>query len=253
MISRTSLPGNQSKLISVQPITSSASNPYFLETSAQQKTRYPSKSKTQRGPGVYQSFHKRMSVQTTVVQQLDLSPYASKFKSREKQRSSMASSRSREGLPETGKPDYQLIAKSFITKTFGAQEYYKSRISQERMNSMSSILYTSSSPGNTLVPKMSVAGGKSSISESLPLKGPKQDHGSTITKTLSSRRKEILQNKSNQQTPYETRIQGSSVIAAANLHSPMKVTLSKISKDMNDSKTHTTNKENPSALSASKV
>ena len=61
-----------------------------------------------------------MSVQT-VGQQLDLSPYASKCKSREKQRSSMASSRSRDGgLPESGKPDYQLVAKSFITKTFGA-------------------------------------------------------------------------------------------------------------------------------------
>ena len=57
---------------------------------------------------------------------------------------------------------------------------------------MSSILYTSSSPGNTLVPKISGAGGKSSISESLALKAPKQDQGAGITKTLSTRRKEIL-------------------------------------------------------------
>ena len=49
-------------------------------------------------------------------------------------------------------------------------------------------------------------------------------------------------------------MQVSSVVAAANLHSPIKVSLSKISKDMNDSKTHLTSTENPSAaLSASKL
>ena len=45
----------------------------------------------------------------------------------------------------------------------------------------------------------------------------------------------------------------SSVVAAANLHSPIKVSLSKISKDMNNSKTQMSNTENLSALSASKL